>query len=90
MSENVLLGLLGIAFTAWAAVVGWGISRVTSQIDGIGVDVRRLAEQMTTEVHRLDRVLIMVQRQTDNLELQYKNFLGAVKLAMGNVHEHQD
>jgi hypothetical protein len=82
MNENIFLGMLGIGFAAWAGVVGWGVSRVTQQIDQIGADVRRLAEQMTHEVQRIDRVLGVVQRQTENLETQYKGFLSAVKLAM--------
>ena len=62
MDTTAILTLaLTTAFGAWAAVVAWGVSRITGQLEKIGIKLDRESERLNEYIVQTERRLAVLE-----------------------------
>ena len=62
-STAAVLSVLSLAFGLWAGVVGWGVRRITSQLDRIGRDMRAEAEKLNSYIVQTETRLAVLEEK---------------------------
>lgn len=76
IGREVILSFLAIGFAAWAGVVGWGVNRVTNQID-------QMAKDMKASTKSLNDYTIATNDRLTRLEVIYD----AIRVRSGDFHQ---
>jgi hypothetical protein len=59
---ELLLILLSAAFTAWAAIVGWGVAQILKRIDALAAAVTKLDDVLSDWVTRTEGRLSRLEK----------------------------
>lgn len=65
-TASLLTLALTTAFGAWAAVVAWGVKRITGQLENIAHDLKAESEKLNEYIVQTERRLAVLEDRMDN------------------------